>query len=102
VGLAWIDLSTGTFQAAVVRATRLADELARIQPTECLVSEGAATSNGTVGPATSPALWGTKLMLTERPDWCFSQKAARDVLGKQFGTASLEGFGFTDEDGPAI
>src|SRR5205807_4232291 len=32
VGIAWIDLSTGSFQATVAPATRLADELARIQP----------------------------------------------------------------------
>src|SRR6185312_3161592 len=42
VGIAWIDLSTGTFQAAVVPSARLADELARIQPAECLVAESAA------------------------------------------------------------
>src|SRR5207247_1540370 len=45
-GLAWIDLSTGKFEAAVVPAARLADELARIQPAECLVAESAAETSG--------------------------------------------------------
>ncbi len=116
IGLAWIDLSTGKFQAAVVPSARLPDELARIQPAECLVAESSAEGNGAVGRIAHrsdplspqaglpvpPALWGTKIMVTRRPDWSFSQSAAREALGKQLGTASLEGFGFTDDDGPAI
>jgi DNA mismatch repair protein MutS len=116
VGLAWIDLSTGRFQAAVVPSARLPDELARIQPAECLVPESATEGNGAVGRISNPSdhlspssgmpvpppLWGTKIMVTRRPDWSFSQAAAREALGKQLGTASLECFGFTDDDGPAI
>src|SRR4029079_12691091 len=92
VGLAWIDLSTGKFQAAVVPSSRLPDELARIQPTECLVAESAAEGNGAVGRIANPsdhlapssempvppALWGTKIMVTRRPDWSFSLAAARE------------------------
>ncbi len=117
VGLAWIDLSTGKFLAAVVPAARLADELARIQPSECLVAESAAEVTGAVGRTCDPSghlsarpgaavppppLWGTQIMVTWRPDWSFSLSAARTALAKQLGTASLEGFGFTDDDGPAI
>src|SRR5271166_1993006 len=39
VGLAWVELSTGQFQAADVAWPRLADELGRLAPAECLVSE---------------------------------------------------------------
>src|SRR5262245_39042588 len=83
VGLAWIDLSTGKFQAAIVPAARLPDELARIQPAECLVAEAAGEGNGVGGPISNPSgwlskesppppLWGTKIMVTRRPDWSFS------------------------------
>src|SRR5262245_62543578 len=38
-GLAWVELSTGLFQAADVPRDRLADELGRLAPSECLVGE---------------------------------------------------------------
>src|SRR5437660_8831239 len=39
MGLAWADLSTGQFHAADVPAHRLADELLRLAPAECLCAE---------------------------------------------------------------
>jgi DNA mismatch repair protein MutS len=93
VGLAWIDLSTGKFSASVVPAARLADELARIAPSECLLPESAAAMNGQLP---------SRAMVTKRPDWSFSLATATAALNKQFGTASLEGFGFGDSDSPAI
>jgi DNA mismatch repair protein MutS len=39
VGLAWADLSTGAFQAADVPWERLADEMDRLAPRECLYAE---------------------------------------------------------------
>src|SRR5262249_13137623 len=39
VGLAWVDLSTGQFQAADVSWQRLPDELGRLVPAECLCAE---------------------------------------------------------------
>ncbi len=38
-GLAWLELSTGQFHAADVPWPRLADELARLAPAECLCAE---------------------------------------------------------------
>ncbi len=92
-GLAWIDISTGRFFASKCTAERLADELARVAPTECLVSESADPL---------PAHLLDELTITRRPPWVFSLTAARDALEKQFGTASLEGFGFDESDGPAV
>ena len=37
IGVAWAELSTGRFYAAVFDSDRLADQLARINPSECLV-----------------------------------------------------------------
>ena len=41
-------------------------------------------------------------MLTRRPTWAFGQDSATAALSKQFGTHSLEGFGFESTDGPAL
>ncbi len=39
IGLAWVELSTGRFQAACIPLARIDDELARIEPAECLAAE---------------------------------------------------------------
>ena len=94
VGLAWVDLSTGRFQAACVPPGLLADELARIDPRECLLSDGAELPSGGIKRS---------LILTHRPAWAFGHTAAEETLNRQFGTRSLEGFGFDcDADGPAV
>ncbi len=41
VGIAWAELSTGRFYAALFPAAQLGDELTRIGPSECLVSDDA-------------------------------------------------------------
>src|SRR4051812_26273392 len=45
-GLAWLELSTGHFHAADVPPQRLADELARLAPAECLTSERDSATAG--------------------------------------------------------
>jgi DNA mismatch repair protein MutS len=95
VGLAWVDLSTGRFQAAGFPPAELPDQLARIGPSECLVAEGE--------PAPTPP-GQDRMMLTRRPPWAFNWETACQNLRKHFGTHSLEGFGFGDspEDRQAI
>ncbi|REK06001.1 MAG: DNA mismatch repair protein MutS [Planctomycetota bacterium] len=93
VGLAWVELSTGRFHAAVIPAATLDDELARIGPAELLVGEDA--EHMAIAPGEGP-------LVTRRPNWAFALEAARDTLLSHFGTASLEGFGFGDDDGPAV
>ena len=93
-GVSWVELSTGRFVAATFPRRQLADQLARLSPTECLLAEGADPI---------PGYLSEQMMLTRRPDWAFAQRSARDALAKHFGTATLEGFGFAPEhDGPAI
>lgn len=92
-GLAWVDLSTGRFHAACFPLDSVGDELARIDPAECLASEETQLDEGSLGQ---------NRLLTRRPAWAFGADAARDVLLKHFGTANLEGFGFDDGDGAAI
>jgi len=94
-GLAWVELSTGRFVAAAFEAEHLADQLARLGPAECLVSEE--------GPALEGHL-GEGMMVTRRPDWAFARDGAKGALVKHFGTAGLDGFGFNEsaEDLQAI
>ena len=92
-GVAWIDLSTGRFQAACFPPARLADELARIAPAECLLADD--------GGWEIPAAAG-RTLVTRRPGWAFGLQAAGEALARHFGTHSLEGFGFGDDSQPAI
>ena len=87
VGIAWVELSTGRFVAAGFTPGALADQLARIAPAECLLSEEADPP---------PAILSERMMITRRPAWAFSSDAARETLSKHFGTAGLDGFGFDE------
>lgn len=93
VGFAWADLSTGRFLASVFRKSELADQLVRIGPAEVLVDEEADCV---------PDYLADQFMLTRRPAWAFGLDSAKNALSKQFETRHLDGFGFTDEDNPAV
>jgi DNA mismatch repair protein MutS len=96
IGLAWVELSTGRFHAAVFARGKLADQLARIDPAECLAEEQSdllpENRNGS-----AIASGSQKMLFTKRPTWAFSLQTATQALSKQFGTATLEGFGFDNE-----
>lgn len=87
-GLAWIDLSTGRFQATTVATARLADEMARLSPAECLLSDEAEIF---------PAASNSTMLVTRRPAWAFAVAAAKESLARHFRTVALDGFGFDDE-----
>ena len=91
VGLAWLELSTGMFQAADISAPRLNDELARLAPAECLCPEKdqARVAALLQRLSTIPAL-------TVRPDWNFDAASARSALEQHFRIRTLTGFGFDD------
>src|SRR5436190_1785264 len=91
-GIAWAELSTGRFFAASVPLARLSDELARIGPAECLLAEDEQL------PDTLPA----RTMLSRRPAWAFGLETAVSTLQKHFQTATLDGFGFAENDSPAL
>ncbi|MCL2742239.1 MAG: hypothetical protein FWE67_00135 [Planctomycetaceae bacterium] len=93
-GIAWLELSTGAFYAASVPLEHLAEHIARVSPTEIIYSESETFS---LPPQTN-------IQISKRPDWVFNLQSAYQLLLKQFGTATLEGFGFTDDalDLPAI
>jgi len=90
VGLAWIDLSTGLFHAADLAADRVADELARLAPSECLSADAAGERWDTVGRN------ALAQPVVRRPDWTFDAVTARAAVMQQFGVRTLAGFGFDD------
>ncbi|MCS6866172.1 MAG: DNA mismatch repair protein MutS [Gemmataceae bacterium] len=90
-GLAWVDLSTGAFAAADVPVARLADELARLNPSESLFAESlAAVVTAAAGAALPPSR-------VARPDWTFDPTTTRDTLQKHFSVKTFTGFGFADD-----
>lgn len=96
VGLSWCDMSTGRFQAGVFGQRELADQLARLLPAECLISDD-APSDVLAWQHSVP-----EAMQTTRPAWTFSREGAETSLAKHFNTKSLQGFGFEEDDRLAI
>lgn len=86
-GVAWADLSTGAFFATDVDGGRVADLLSRLNAAEILVpqhvNEGLLDLVG-------------ETVVSRRPDWSFGDKTARERLQKQFGVATLDGFGLDE------
>ncbi len=93
LGLAWVDLSTGRFALADLMRRDLADEIARLAPSEILVSE---TMLDAPWVRSLRELPGTRA-ITTRPSWDFQPGEAREALFAHFGTATLAGFGVDDE-----
>jgi DNA mismatch repair protein MutS len=99
IGLAWVDLSTCDFQAADIPEARLADELNRLCPAECLCAEGERAGL----PSIQAAAFAERLRgllpaatLSLRPDWTFEPRTARSALFEHFGVTTMAGFGFAD------
>src|SRR5262245_1441081 len=95
-GLAWVELSTGQFQAADVPWPRLADELGRLAPAECLLAEGGPAHLTERLREAAPAM-----ALTARPGWPFDPATAPATVLRHFGVNTLGGFGF-DDDQPCL
>ena len=92
LGLAWVELSTGRFSLTCVSRTELVDEIARLDPSEVLVSETSLDA-----PWVRTLRDGSSLVLTSRPSWDFVLDQAFKVLNEQFGTTTLAGFGIEDD-----
>ncbi len=91
VGLAWADLSAGSFRAADVPLERVGDDLARLAPAECLCAESAMPTFTDLARGADPGV------LSSRPDWTFDPVTARKELFTHFGLATAAGLGFNDE-----
>ena len=96
VGIAAADLSTGELRLVRCAAVDLEAALARLVPSEVLVSKSA------IAPARVPGRGAENALVTAREPWEFDPALAADELARQFGVASLEGFGIGAEDAPAV
>jgi DNA mismatch repair protein MutS len=94
-GLAWLDLSTGTFYVQQRNAAHIEDELARIDPAELLVSEDE-----------KPEREGAPLFPTidapvhACPAFDFHVDECEKELLRFFGLGTLEGFGLAKDTMP--
>lgn len=84
-GLALLDISTGEFLAAEGSVEYIDKTLSSMAPKELLVERGLK------GRAASE--FSQHYVTFELEDWLFTSTAADERLRKQFGTASLKGFG---------
>ena len=84
LALAWLDVSTGEFQAAGVAEGSLAAELARLAPGELLVPDALAAL---------PALAEWRRALTPLPGARFDSQAGERRLRQLYGVETLDGFG---------
>ncbi|MGD2134632.1 MAG: hypothetical protein PVF27_00660, partial [Gemmatimonadales bacterium] len=91
IGLAALDLSTGEFVLEVAGPHELAAALARYEPRELVLPDGA--------PAPVDI---ENRMVTQRDPWEFDPQQARDDVARHFGLRGLDGLGITDADGPAV
>jgi DNA mismatch repair protein MutS len=107
VGMAWVELTTGDFHAADIPWPRLADELERLAPAECICSESAFAHrlaeiglrlppSGDRPPAGAKESQAGRWPVTLRPDWTFDLLTARKALHEHFGVLTMSGFGFND------
>jgi len=91
--LAYIDLSTGDFNATSFpiagAAERLRGELERIQAKEIIVQESLLNEN----PALARAVEERGTLVNRWADWLFDPGRGREALERQFGEAKLKGFG---------
>ncbi len=93
-----VDLSTGRFEVFEAPSETLGDELARRRVTELLYSQ---TADGNPPNRVKQVLGVLGVSGTPQPSWHFRQDEAREALLKQYGVATLDGFGFEADD-PAI
>ncbi len=97
--ISWVDISTGHFSVQRLPENKLLDELLRLSPAECLLPD----RRGELFEAEMKKLARditqlTSAIITERPAWYFDPYQSRQRLLKHFGTATLEGFGISDDD----
>src|SRR6266853_2476049 len=96
LGMAYVDLSTGEFQATefsgVGAAEALRDELQLLRPRETLLPRPQQLFE----TAKTSLLDGVGGVESRLEDWVFQRDYAERILREQFGVAELTGFGFDD------
>jgi DNA mismatch repair protein MutS len=88
-GLAYADITTGEFATAQLDTGAVAQELARLQPRECLIPDGADAQSPI------PNLRSLGAHITPLQSYRFELGAARQALLDHFEVSTLDGFGCT-------
>ena len=84
--LAWVDISTGSFHVMPLAEVRLGPELARLKPSELVVSDGDEANLGELAAEAGVAL-------TPLGRAAFDSTGAQERLCNLFGVGTLEAFG---------
>jgi DNA mismatch repair protein MutS len=92
-GLAYADITTGEFATTQLDAPDLAQELARLQPRECLAPAEQGMEIRGQEAALIPDAQSLGVHLTPLAAYRFELGAARQALLDHFGVATLDGFG---------
>jgi len=92
IGMAWVELSTGRFEASSYPFHQIHDQIARLEPSEILLREDDASIE-----RDQLAAWA----LTRRPHWQFGFEEATRVLHDHFGVLDLSGMGWNLGDSSA-
>ena len=87
LALAWIDISTGTFQLVETNANKLGAELARIDPKELILAESVFHD-----PALKPLFDMVKFEVSPQPSVLFESATAAKRLADYFDVKTLDGF----------
>jgi len=93
-GLAWLDVSTGDFRAVDVPLSKLADEVARLDPAEILLPESLLAEPD--GPMARRLAGASRAPLVRGAEWTFQAGNALTLVREQLRIATLAGFGFED------
>ncbi len=88
MALAWIDISTGTFNVSPSDAGRLGADLARIEPRELILAESVFHDS-----ALRPLFEQQKFAVTPQPSVLFESVTAAGRLADFYGVKTLDGFG---------
>jgi DNA mismatch repair protein MutS len=88
LALAWIELSTGKFGTANTSEQNLTSDLARIEPSELIMSQNLAEQD-----FIRESLLGLNIATTELPGNLFDSASAPKQLCEYFNVQSMDGFG---------
>lgn len=97
IGIACIELASGRFEAWCVKSAEAIDELVRLKPAELLVDEERSKDSNTAVVAQELRA-ACDSQLTRRSAHEFVEYNAEQTLLRQFGVATLAGFGFEEMD----
>jgi DNA mismatch repair protein MutS len=94
-GVAWVELSSGSFSVMTAPADHVLDEIVRLRPAEVLMPEGSKLDTREFRDALTQC---TGASAASRPPWAFDPHASDETLKDHFKVATLEGFGFDGWD----